>query len=72
MKTFPYLSLTNKESFAAGKTKLVGKLHLDITHFAKLLICLVVKNSHLFLFAFIWNIALMFIPVYNSESYEYF
>ena len=42
------------------------------THFAKLFISLVVTNSHLFLFAFLWNMALMCIPVYNLESYVYF
>ena len=42
------------------------------THFTKLFISLVVTNSHLYFFAFIWNMKLMCIPIYNLESYEYF
>ena len=38
----------------------------------KSFIILVVTNTHFFLFAFLWNMALVCIPVYNSESYEYF
>ena len=38
----------------------------------KSFIILVVTNNHFFLFAFLWKMALVCIPVYNSESYEYF
>ena len=44
----------------------VIELLLDVTHFVKSFISLVVTNGHFFLFAFIWNMALMCIP------YEYF
>ena len=47
-------------------------LVLDVTHFVKSFISLAVTNSHLFLFAVIWNMALMCIPVYDLESQEYF
>ena len=40
--------------------------------FVKSFINLVVTNSHLFLFAFVSNMTLMCIPVYNLQSYEYF
>ena len=42
--------------------------HLDVTHFVKLFFNLEVANSHLFPFAFM----LIFILVYNLESYGYF
>ena len=45
---------------------------LKLTHFVKSFISLVLTDSHLFLFAFIWDMALIYIPVYNLESYEYF
>ena len=32
----------------------------------------VFTDNHLFLFAFIWDMARICIPVYNLESYEYF
>ena len=38
----------------------------------KSFITLAVTNSHHFLFALIWNMALMCIPFYNLKSYKYF
>ena len=43
-----------------------------MTHLIKSFISLVFTKSQLFLFAFIWDMTLMLIPVYNLESYEYF
>ena len=58
MAVFSYLSLSNKKR--------------KVTQFDKMFIGLVVTNSHLFLFAFNWNMAFMCMSVYNSKSYEYF
>ena len=61
--------LIRKERFPVEKTKLVWEASLRChLVFVKLFISLVVTNSHLFLFAIIWNIAFMCIPVYNLES----
>ena len=61
-----------KERFPVGKTKLLWKDSLRCQHFLKLFISLVVTNSQIFFFAFIWNMVFMCIPVCNSESYKYF
>ena len=60
------------ERFWVGKTKLVWEVSLNITHLVKSFISLAFTESHLFLFAFIWDMALICILVFNLESYEYF
>ena len=48
------------------------EVSLNITHLVKSFISLAFTESHLFLFAFIWDMALICILVFNLESYEYF
>ena len=61
------------ERFCVGKTKfLCGKFLSDVTHLAKSFISLVFTKSHFFLFAFIWDMVLICILVFNLEFYEYF
>ena len=49
----------------------MGSTHF-VTNFVKSFISLVFTNSDLFLFAFIRDVALICIPVYNLDPYEYF
>ena len=67
--------LIRKGRSPAGKTKLMweaSRRSFFFSHFAKLFISLVVTISHLLLSAFIWNMILMCILVYNLEPHVYF
>ena len=64
--------LVDLKDFHQNKRSQCGKFLLDVTHFVKSFINLVFTDSHIFLFTFIWYMALICIPVYNLESYEYF
>ena len=44
------------------------EVFLDVTHLVKSFISLVFTKNHLFLFAFIWDMALICILVFNLES----
>ena len=61
------------ERLPEEKTKLLWEASLRCHTFCEIFYQFsIMTNSHLFLFAFIWNMALMCIPVYNLESYEHF
>ena len=64
--------LVDLKDFQWEKQSLCGKLLLNVIHFVKSFISVVITNSRLFLFKFIWNMALMCTPIHNLESYEYF
>ena len=64
--------LVDLKDFEEGKRSQCGKFLLGVTHLVKSFISLVFTKSHLFLFAFIWVMALICILVFNLECYEYF
>ena len=75
LKAFSDLSISNKErKISSRKNEICGKLHLDIIHFAKLSISLVVTNitfSFLYLSG-ISHLCVYWFIVQNSESRRVF
>ena len=64
--------LVDLKDFEQEKRSQCRKFLLDVTHLVKSFISLIFRKSHLSLFAFIWDMELICMPVYNLESYEYF
>ena len=70
VKIYGKVFLVDLKYFELGKRSQCGKFLLDATHLFKSFINLVFTKSHLLLFAFICDMALICILVFSLESYE--